>query len=29
MRVAVELCIKLGKTGVEAADYPGLSRTAS
>jgi len=24
MRVAVELCIKLGKTGVEAADYPGF-----
>ena len=24
MRVAVELCTRLGKTGVEAADYPGF-----
>jgi 3-hydroxybutyryl-CoA dehydrogenase len=24
MRVAVDLCTKLGKTGVEAADYPGF-----
>jgi 3-hydroxybutyryl-CoA dehydrogenase len=24
MRVAVELCTKLGKTGIEAADYPGF-----
>jgi 3-hydroxybutyryl-CoA dehydrogenase len=24
MRLAVELCVKLGKTGVEAADYPGF-----
>jgi 3-hydroxybutyryl-CoA dehydrogenase len=24
MRVAMELCIRLGKTGVEAADYPGF-----
>ena len=24
MRIAMELCAKLGKTGVEAADYPGF-----